>query len=409
MVNVISSNQNTTVAITTNDEQWRIENGVKITVANTYGILESGSGNTIKLLGDIEVTGNGFAGVRFQGSDSSLLVGANSVIDGSAADYGIFYEGAGGTIDIKGAVSGGKEAVHGNIWADLTNDGSITGTAGIAFDDSSSMITNNGSIDVAMVGIQSGAASTLISNTAGAKIIAGSVGIKITGMDGDAAVVANAGLIKSDVAVMDGDDALTLTNRGKIIGDVLLGGGDDIFDLRKGSVMGTIEGGAGDDRFRISSSLVKISENPGDGTDTVSSSATYQLGANLDRLVLKGGGDIDGTGNKGSNELVGNQGDNVLRGLNGGDLLDGKQGNDVLRGDLGADTFVFNQGYDKDRITDFGDGEDHIHSNMVTTQAEFDALDIKQVGADVVINFGNGDVLRIENLAESKLDFFDFN
>ncbi|MCA3562340.1 MAG: hypothetical protein IOC82_15050, partial [Aestuariivirga sp.] len=84
-----------------------------------------------------------------------------------------------------------------------------------------------------------------------------------------------------------------------------------------------------------------ITEAANGGTDTVRSSATYTLGANLETLVLTGTAAINGTGNAVANTLTGNGAANMLDGGAGNDTLDGGAGADRLTGGAGNDTFVF--------------------------------------------------------------------
>lgn len=59
---------------------------------------------------------------------------------------------------------------------------------------------------------------------------------------------------------------MTITNTGKIIGDIFLGMGADTIDTRKGVVKGEIEGGYGEDTYIISNAKTKIIEGVGDST-----------------------------------------------------------------------------------------------------------------------------------------------
>jgi serralysin len=86
------------------------------------------------------------------------------------------------------------------------------------------------------------------------------------------------------------------------------------------------------------------------------------------------------------------------------DRLDGGGGDDVMRGGTLADTFVFNTGYDRDEIADFELDRDTLLLSTSLTDGETDGDAILQsfgalVGADVVLDFGDGDTLILMNLA----------
>ena len=65
------------------------------------------------------------------------------------------------------------------------------------------------------------------------------------------------------------------------------------------------------------------------GLDTVQSSITYTLGAEIENLTLTGNGSINGTGNALDNVLTGNSGNNTLNGGAGADTLIGGTGTDT--------------------------------------------------------------------------------
>lgn len=94
-------------------------------------------------------------------------------------------------------------------------------------------------------------------------------------------------------------------------------------------------GGTGDDIYVINSALDLVTENFDEGVDTIRSSISYMLGANVENLHLSGTGVIGGVGNELDNELIGNSASNTLTGKSGNDKLDGKEGSDVMIGGSG--------------------------------------------------------------------------
>ncbi|MEA3194555.1 MAG: hypothetical protein QOD26_2888, partial [Betaproteobacteria bacterium] len=117
------------------------------------------------------------------------------------------------------------------------------------------------------------------------------------------------------------------------------------------SAANVLTGGAGDDTYYIGAGD-SVVENASEGTDTVYSSVTFTLGANVENLTLTGAANINATGNGGGNVLTGNLGNNVLTGLGGADTLTGGQGNDSLIGGAGSDTYEFTGVFGHDTITD---------------------------------------------------------
>ncbi|MEH2326967.1 MAG: calcium-binding protein [Nostoc sp.] len=129
--------------------------------------------------------------------------------------------------------------------------------------------------------------------------------------------------------------------------------GDDT--LEGGLGIDTLNGGAGDDTYAVDTTLDTITEAANSGTDTVRSSVSYTLGANLENLRLREGGDITGTGNSLSNFIFGNTSNNILNGGAGDDTLDGNNGNDILNGGDGNDSL---QGGPGNEVLNGGSGND---------------------------------------------------
>ncbi len=104
-------------------------------------------------------------------------------------------------------------------------------------------------------------------------------------------------------------------------------------------------GGLGDDTYVVNNSFDLANENANEGTDTVQSTITFTLGANVENLTLTGTANINATGNALNNILIGNS------------------GNNVLKGGAGNDTFVFGKfgaANGLDHLNDFVSGTDHL-------------------------------------------------
>ncbi len=147
-----------------------------------------------------------------------------------------------------------------------------------------------------------------------------------------------------DLAGTAGDDTLTGTNTtDRLVGwagnDVLQSGeGNDLLDGGPGT--DRMEGGGGDDTYVVDDAGDVVTESAGEGLDSVQSSVSYSLGANLEHLTLVGAADLAGTGNELDNILIGNSGNNVLEGAAGADRMIGGAGDDRYLVDDAGDVVV---------------------------------------------------------------------
>ncbi|MFG6417007.1 calcium-binding protein [Roseateles sp. DC23W] len=103
--------------------------------------------------------------------------------------------------------------------------------------------------------------------------------------------------------------------------------GNDTLDGGAGT--DTLLGGTGDDTYVVDSTADLVSEFAGEGTDSVTSSATYTLGTNVENLTLTGAAALNATGNTANNNLTGNSGANRIDGGAGADTMIGGAGNDT--------------------------------------------------------------------------------
>ena len=145
-------------------------------------------------------------------------------------------------------------------------------------------------------------------------------------------------------------------------------------------------GTAGNDLFTVSSSTTRVAGLA--GTDTVRSSASFTLSADVERLELIGTAAINGTGNLNADMITGNAANNILQGMAGADRLTGKDGNDTLLGGADVDLLYGDAGNDR---LDGGAGQDKMTGGAGADEFVFSfASDTARAKSDKVLDFQTG-------------------
>ncbi|WP_292912998.1 calcium-binding protein [Nitrosomonas sp.] len=164
------------------------------------------------------------------------------------------------------------------------------------------------------------------------------------------------------------------TLNGTIEDSILLGdydtdtlNGNDGNDWLDGGASGdTMTGGNGNDIYFVDAAKDNVTELAGQGFDTVVSAISYTLGANVERLMLTGASNINGTGNALDNFISGNSAINTLTGNDGNDYLDGQGGIDKMVGGAGNDIYVVDNA--SETLTErSNEGTDTIISRVTLT------------------------------------------
>lgn len=262
------------------------------------GEAVAGDGNAL----DNTITGNGYGNVLNgqDGNDTLLGNGGNDQLDGgSGNDY---LDGGSGSDSMYGGEG---------------NDTYVVASAGDMVQE-----WEDGGIDTVRASI-----SYMLGYEMENLVLTGSSGLSGSGNELDNVITGNGGA--NTLQGFEGNDFLDG------------GSGND-----------SLVGGTGNDTYVVGSTGDVVTESAGEGVDTIRSSITYTLGAELENLALTGTSAINGIGNAGANVLVGNSGNNSLSGLVGNDVLEGMGGVDTLTGAAGNDTYLMARGYGADTVVD---------------------------------------------------------
>ncbi|MFC7663292.1 calcium-binding protein [Methylorubrum suomiense] len=202
-------------------------------------------------------------------------------------------------------------------------------------------------------------------------ILAGNTAIDGTGNDDDNVILGNNGV--NVISGLNGDDIL----RGYGGNDTLYGGAGN--DILYGDIgFDALFGGEGDDRYYTDANDT-ITEEDGQGIDTVFATTSTLLVRNVENLTLIGSSGINGTGNELANIIIGNAAANVL---------DGGLGADILIGGVGNDTYIVDDAGDV-VIERPGEGRDLVKASISWTLGS-DLEDLTLTGTADLAGTGNG-------------------
>jgi Ca2+-binding RTX toxin-like protein len=214
------------------------------------------------------------------------------------------------------------------------------------------------------------------------------------------------GVGRDTVRGKDGNDRIY----GEDGGDRLIGGiGNDLLDGGTGN--DRMNGAEGNDVYRVDSRLDRVIETDTGltgGVDRVESTVSFNLGsrselAGVEQLVLRGGADLSGIGNRLDNTMTGASGDNKLNGGSGNDHLNGSSGNDRLSGQSGNDTLWGGKGHD---TLIGGSGSDLLRGFSGNDAFVFNTVAESQAGAttrDTILDFTGSDVFDLRGIDANAL------
>jgi len=303
----------------------------------------------------INATGNALDNLLFGNDQANVLDG------GTGAD-----QMTGGRGDDRYIVDNVGDTV-----VEAANAGADTVLASVSYGLASNVenLTLTGTADIDATGNE--LANVLVGNAGNNRLDGGAGADSMSGGVGDDSyVVDNTGDLVTELANQGFDrvsssinyvltanvEQLTLTGTalyatGNALDNLLFG--NDLANVLDGATgADQMSGGLGDDRYVVDNVGDTVAEATNAGIDTVISSVSYSLAANVENLILSGSGAINGTGNADANVLVGNTGNNTLSAGAGNDVLAGGLGNDSLDGGAGDDLYLYNQGEGRDIITD---------------------------------------------------------
>ncbi len=243
-------------------------------------------------------------------------------------------------------------------------------------------------------------------------------------IDGETgADIISAGGGDDTIALTDGfgNDTITGGEAGETSGDVidLSGMTSPVTVTFTGFEAGTITDGTDTASFsEIENLILTDYADSVDATALGSSSPINILAGGGDDTILGGAGNDTVDGGGGADSISGGGGDDSIDGGAGDDTITGGAGNDSLTGGADRDTYVFDDGFGADTISDFDttlqpDGfmADQLNlSAVLNDQGQPLTMDDVLVsdagGGNTLLTFPNGETILLQGVAFSELDTY---
>ncbi|MBL8548130.1 MAG: M10 family metallopeptidase C-terminal domain-containing protein, partial [Hyphomonadaceae bacterium] len=370
------------------------------------GTTANGGGNAL----NNSVTGNAQSNLIWGGDGNDILDGGAGVdvMDGGNGDD-IYYVDTFGETTYEASALGGTDTVYASVEVSLAANVENLIVVGAAVNGGGNGLHNN---------ITGNANSNLIWGLEGNDWLDGAGGAdQMDGGNGDDTyVVDNNNDVTWEGSALGGVDTvraslswilgpnieyLTLLasayyGGGNSLNNVIIGNsadnliwgadGDDILDGGLGA--DAMDGGNGNDFYIVDNNNDFVYEASAlGGADTVVSSVSYILGANVEVLSITGSASYAG-GNSANNYIVGNAGANLLWGADGNDTLDGWTGADAMDGGNGDDTYLVDNIGDVTYEASSLGGIDTVESSVSRT-LDTNLENLKLVGSAAINGAGN--------------------
>ena len=433
-----------------NDIIVELDNGGNDTVTSSVSyVLSNLNLENLRLVGTLNIdgVGNTNSNLMIGNSANNKLVGneGNDTLQGGSGDDTL--EGGIGNDVMEGGGGGDFYLVDSKL--DIVKELALTGidtvqssieyTLGAYIENliltgSSDLIGNGNELNNAITGnsgnntLIGGRGDDTLDGGSSADLLIGGLGNDTYGIDNIADVIAETegqgiDTVQASISytLTTHLEHLTLTGFNNINGtgnafnNVIRGNvGNNTIDGAIGA--DTLIGAAGDDTYLVDNLGDVVLETVDNGNDTVHSTLSYNLGNNLENLVLLGSDNTNATGNSVANRLVGNNGNNLLTGLGGNDTLEGGGGDDIyiFGRNAGTDLIIDNSGNNSLLLTGglsaeqlvFSKNGNHLEITIVNTTDKATIQDWYSNNSNRLqqIQFSNGTTLlaaEIENKANA--------